>query len=101
MCVELLRAVLTSLKCVYYCSKSCQLKWWKQRKTVCDAISKLKVDRKASVRKTGIYNRTLPPSEQDQVVQLIGEKCHVACKMNDVVTQFLLDTGAQVSLLSL
>ena len=53
------------------------------------------------MRKTGIYNRTLPPSEQDQVVQLIGEKCHVACKMNDVVTQFLLDTGAQMSLLSL
>ena len=75
---------------VYYCSKSCQ----------CDAISQLKVDRKASVCKTAIFNATLPPSEQDQVVQLIGEKYQVACKLSDVVTYFFLDTGAQVFLLS-
>ena len=50
--------------------------------------------------KTGIQNTTLPRSEQDQVVQLIGEKCHVVCKTNDVATPVLLDTGAQVSLLS-
>ena len=50
--------------------------------------------------KTGIYNTTLPPSEQDQAVQLIGEKCQVACKINDVATQVLLDTGAQMSVLS-
>ena len=74
-------------QCVYYCSKSCQLKGWKQHKTVCDAISQLKVDRKASVCKIGIYITNLPLSEQDQVVQLIGEKCQMACKMNDVVTQ--------------
>ena len=87
-------------QCVYYSSKSCQLKGWKQHKTVCDAISQLKVDRKSSVCKTSIYNKTLPPSEHDQVVQLIGEKCQVARKMNDVVTQVLLDTGDQVSLIS-
>ena len=87
-------------QCVYYCSKSCQLKGWKQHKTVCDAISHLKVDRKASVCKIGIYITNLPLSEQDQVVQLIGEKCQMACKMNDVVIQVLLGTGAQVSLLS-
>ena len=71
-------------QCVYCCSKSCQLKGWKLHKTVCDAISQLKVDRKASVCKTGIYNTILPLPEQDQVVLLIGEKCQVACKMNDV-----------------
>ena len=87
-------------RCFYYCSKSCQLKMWKQHKTVCDAISQLKVDREASVCKTGIQNATLPPSEQDQVVQLIGEKFDVACKTNDVATQVLLDTVAQASLLS-
>ena len=52
------------------------------------------------MRKIGIYITNLPLSEQDQVVQLIGEKCQMACKMNDVVTQVLLGTGAQVSLLS-
>ena len=87
-------------QCVYYCSKKSQLKGWKQHNTVCDAISQLKVNRKASVSKIGIYNTALPPSEQDQVVQLIGENCRVACKMNDVTTQVLLDTGAQVSLVS-
>ena len=60
----------------------------------------MKVDRKDSVNKIGIYNATLPPSQQDQVVQLNGEKYQVACNMNDLVTQVLLDTGAQVSLLS-
>ena len=106
MCVELLREVLTSLKCVLIASacitaaKDSQLKGWKQHKTACDAIIQLKVDKSASACKTGIYNTPLPPSEQDQVLQLIGEKCQVACKMNDVVTQVLLVTGAQVSLLS-
>ena len=52
------------------------------------------------MNKIGIYNATLPPSQQDQVVQLNGEKYQVACNMNDLVTQVLLDTGAQVSLLS-
>ena len=92
--------ICANCQCVYYYSKSYQLKGWKQHKTVCDAISQLKVNRKASVCKTDIYNTTLPPSEHDQVVHLIGEKCQVACKMNDVATQVFLDTGAQVSLLS-
>ena len=87
-------------QCVHCCNKSCQVKGWKQYKTVCDAISQFKVDRKVSVYKTRIYSTTLPWSEQDQVVQLIGEKCQVACKINDVARQVLFDTGAQVSLLS-
>ena len=62
-------------QCVYYCSKSCQLEGWKQHETVCNAISQLKVDREASVCKTDVYNTNLSPSEQDQVVQLIGERC--------------------------
>ena len=33
-------------QCLYYCSKSCQLKEWKQHETVCDGINQLKVDRK-------------------------------------------------------
>ena len=69
MCVELLKEVLTSLKCVLIASvciipaKHSQLKGWKQHKTACDAIIQLKVDESASACKTGIYNRTLPPSE--------------------------------------
>ena len=90
----------TNCQYVYYCNKSCQLKGWRQHKTVCDAINQLKVDRNASVCKAAIYNTTLSPSEQDQVVQLIVEKCQVACKINDLATQVLLDTGAQVYLLS-
>ena len=58
-----------NFQCVYYCSKSCQLKGWKQHKIVCNAISQLKVHWKASVCKTNIYNTALSPSEQDQVVQ--------------------------------
>lgn len=34
------------------------------------------------------------------IVQLIGEKSRVACKMNDAATEVWLNTGAHVSLLS-
>ena len=104
-CVELLRGVSTSLKCVltasasFTAAKVVNQQGWEQHKTVFDAITQLKVDRKANVYKTDIYNKTLPSSEQDQVVQLIGEICQVACKIN-VATQVLPDTGAQMSLLS-
>ena len=53
----------TNCHFVYYCNKSGQLKGWKQHKTVCDAVSQLKVDRKANASKTDIYNGTLSPSE--------------------------------------
>ena len=75
-CVELLRGVSTSLKCVltasasFTAAKVVNQQGWEQHKTVFDAITQLKVDKKAN-----IYNKTLPSSEQDQVVQLIGEMC--------------------------
>ena len=59
---------------VYYSSKSCRLKRWKQHKITCDTITQLKDVKKASVCKSGIYNAALFPWERDQFVQLIGEK---------------------------
>ena len=50
---------------IYYCNSSSQLKEWKQHKTVHDAISQVKLDRKANMCKIGSYNTTLPPSEPD------------------------------------
>ena len=41
----------------------------------------------------------MAPSQRDQVVQLIGEKCLLNCKMDGSKTKVLLDTGAQVSLI--
>ena len=86
MCVEFPRGVQASLKRVLtpsmfiIAAKIVNSMVGDNKKTVCDAISQLKVDRKASVCKTGIYNTIFSPSEQDQVVQLILEKCQVACK---------------------
>ena len=68
-------------------------------KIACHTISQLKEVKKASVCKTGIYDAALFPCEQDQGVQLIGEKSRVACKMNDAATEVWLNTGAHVSLL--
>ena len=64
-------SVSGSCQFVYYCSKSCQLKSWKQHQVLCKAISQLVVERKVKIHKAGVYNTTLVPSESDQVVQLI------------------------------
>ena len=85
---------------VYYCSRSCQLKGWKQHQVLCKAISQLVTERKEKMHKAGVYSTTLAPSERDEVVQLTGEKCLLDCKMNGIKTKVLLDRGAQVSLIS-
>ena len=58
---------------VYYCSKSCQLKGWKQHQVFCKAISQLVTERKEKLHKAGVYKSALVPSERDQMIQLIGE----------------------------
>ena len=92
-------SVCGGFQSVHYCSRSCQLKGWKQHQVLCKAISQLVSKRKEKIYKAGVYSATLAASERDQVVQLIGEKCLLNCKMNGIKIKFLLDTRAQVSLI--
>ena len=43
---------------VYYCSRSCQLKGWKQHQVLCKAISQLASKRKEKINKAGVYSTT-------------------------------------------
>ena len=46
------------------------------------------------------FQSHLSPKEQSKVIQLIGSKCLVNCSSNDISTEPLLDSGAQVSAIS-
>ena len=48
-----------------------------------------------------VYATHVTPKEKARVAKLIGSKCIVLCKLNGVETPVLLDTGAQVSIISL
>lgn len=50
---------------MYYCSRTSQLKGWKQHQVVCEPISQLGTARKEKIHKTGIYNTILTLSERD------------------------------------
>ena len=51
---------------LYYCSKSCQLKEWKQHQVLCKTISQLITERKEKLHKADVYNTTLALPEKDQ-----------------------------------
>ena len=42
----------------------------------------------------------MSPKEESKVVKLSGSKCLVNCSLNDISTEALLDSGAQVSAIS-
>ena len=42
----------------------------------------------------------LSPKENAKMAKIVGEKCFMQCKLNGVPTGALLDTGAQVSIIS-
>ena len=46
------------------------------------------------------FQSLLSLKEESKVVKLIGSKCLVSCFLNDISTEALLDSGAQVSAIS-
>ena len=61
---------------------------------LCSSISKL-ADRKSE--EPTMFRSHLIPSQHRSLVKLVGEKCEVRCKINEVETKSLWDTGSQVS----
>ena len=47
-----------------------------------------------------VYPTKLTPKEQTKIAKLIGHKCTMLCRINGVEIKVLLDTGAQVSIIS-
>ena len=48
----------------------------------------------------GQYISHLTPVQQNTVIKLIGSRCLINCLIDDVLTEALWDTGAQVSIAS-
>eukprot|EP00794_Sanderia_malayensis_P003899 gene3899-4443_t len=96
-------------KCVSYCGKRCQVSAWNQHKTLCIAIQKVSTKRIESdvgpslvdADNSDVYATYITPREKAKVAKLIGNKCIIFCRLNGVETPVLLDTGAQVSIISL
>ena len=47
-----------------------------------------------------MFRSHLTPTEHQKVAKLIGEKCEINCLLDEIDTKALLDSGAQVSVLS-
>ena len=69
--------------CGGYPTKGFQLEGWKHHQVLFKAISQLVTERKEKIHKAGLDRlQHSIGTERDQVVQLIGEKCFLNCKMN-------------------
>ena len=90
----------SSCKLVYFSGKSCQIQSWKDHKQVCKTISMLKVQRKEEVFKRRSYTVNLSTKQKHKVTRLIGEKCFIKVLINNKLSSVLLNTGAQVSVIS-
>ena len=81
-----------------------KLKMKSEHKTICLAIRELseRYDRNDNIESedSDFYTTNLTPKEQTKIAKLIGRKCTMFCKLNGVERQVLLDTGAQVSIMS-
>ena len=92
-----------------YCGKRCQASAWEHHKPICEAIQILSRDfgkstsesRLTDAENENVFSTHITPKEKTKVAKLIGKKCIVLCKLNGVETPVLLDTGAQVSIISL
>ena len=98
--------VCSGCKASRYCSEKCRKNGWKTHKVICQSIQFL--DEQESTSKIGLgdskdekmFRSHLTPTEHQKVAKLIGEKCEINCLLDGIDTKALLDSGAQVSVLS-
>ena len=90
----------SSCKSAFYCSKNCQKESWSKHKTFCGAIKQLRISEENTLRNARRFNNTTV-KEENQIAAVIGDKCEVECALNGIETKVLLDTGAQVSIISI
>ena len=91
----------TVCKSTYYCNKQCQKLDWPKHKVLCNAISSLAKERDISIDEKCSFVSHVTPKVRQKLVQLVGERCVIQCKIGGSEVEALWDTGAQVSLVSL
>ena len=90
----------SSCKSVYFCGKNCQIQSWKDHKQMCKTISTLTAQRHEEVFNRGSYTVNLSTKQKHKVTRLIGEKCLIKILLNNKLSSILVDTSAQVSVIS-
>ena len=85
---------------VYFCCEDCQQASLNHHQLICNSISKLKKQQRDKIINSGTYQTTFNVKTQSRVASLVGEKCLVNCLLNGKVQTLLLDSGAQVSMMS-
>ena len=96
--------ICTGCKTSKYCSRACQVKDLANHKQIWLEIHELSVkfEKAGPGRGDGEDSRVfvshLTPQGQEKLSKLVGRKCLIKCKMNDVELPVLFDTGAQVSI---
>ena len=88
----------SSYKSVYFCGKHCKIQFWKDHKQVYKAILTLAAQRQEEIFNRGLL--TCPQKQKYKVTGLIGEKCFIKVLLNNKLSSVLLDTGAQISVIS-
>ena len=83
-----------------YCSKTCQISHWRDHKTICYAIEQAESYFENTYQPKTMFASHLRPEVHQKLVNLVGEKCLISCKVNSVKCKALWDTGAQVSMVS-
>ena len=87
---------------VKYCSRACPRRHWPEHKVLCTAISHLsnKAGEKMQNHSDSTFVSHLTPQQHATVVGLVGKRCTVKGEINGHSSEVLLDTGAQVSIIS-
>eukprot|EP00794_Sanderia_malayensis_P006740 gene6740-7500_t len=79
---------------------------WSGHKNICQAIAQSSRNRNYDDKIIGdseddfFYSSHLTPKTHQKIAKLIGEKCVMECTLDNIAMTVLLDTGAQVSIIS-
>ena len=87
-------------KCTKYCSKSCQVKHWNTHKPLCYAVKQAEVYFDQYYTPKTMYSSHVTPKQHTQIVDVVGKRCIVSCKLDEICCSALWDTGSQVSMVS-
>ena len=87
-------------KSTQYCSKTCQQSHWDEHKVICKSIKQLQDEANNKCKEACDFSASIAPECKKKLMNLIGDKCTIACVINGRECDALWDTGAQVSLIS-
>ncbi len=92
--------VCTGCRSVRYCGQKCQKSHWKEHQTLCNTINSLTGERNKKIDEDCSFISHVTPRVRKKLIQLVGERCMIDCKIHNKEVEGLWDTGAQVSLVS-